>query len=86
MHDFHHGKLPLSFNEKWISNRNRNPDLVLRNAENLYVPAHHYATTKRFPLFTFPRTWNKAVAIKSNPSQRVFLRNVKSAMLNSIIV
>jgi hypothetical protein len=52
----------------------------------LYVPAHHYATTKRFPLFTFPRTWNEATAIKLNPSQRVFLRNVKSAMLNSIIV
>jgi hypothetical protein len=86
MHDFHHGKLPLSFNETWISNRNRKPDLVLRNAENLYVPAHHYATTKRFPLFTFPRNWNEAVVIKLNPSQHVFLRNVKSAMLNSIIV
>jgi hypothetical protein len=86
MHDFHHGKLPLSFNETWLPNRIRNPDLVLRNADNLYVPAHHYATTKRFPLFTFPRTWNEAAAIKLNPSQRVFLRNVKSAMLNSIIV
>jgi hypothetical protein len=84
MHDFHHGKLPLSFNETWISNENRNPDLVLRNTENLYVATHHYATTKRFPLFTFPRTWNEAVAIKLNLSQRVFLRNVKS--VNSIIV
>ncbi len=86
MHDFHHGKLPQSFNETWIPNRIRNPELVLRNADNLNVPAHHYATTKRFPLFTFPRSWNEAVAIKLNPSQRVFLKNVKSAMLNSIIV
>ncbi len=86
MHDFHHGKLPLSFNETCLPNRIRNPDLELRNADNLYVPAHHYATTKRFSLFTFPRTWNEATAIKLNPSQRVFLRNVKSAMLNSIIV
>jgi hypothetical protein len=86
MHDFHHGKLPLSFADTWISNRNRNPEIELRNADNLYVPAHHYATTKRFPLFTFPRIWNEATGDKLNPSQRVFLRNVKSAMLNSIIV
>ncbi len=81
MHDFHHGKLSLYFNETWISNRNCNPELVLRNAENLYVPAHHYVTTKRFLLFTFPRFWNEAVAIKLNPSQHVFLRNVKSAIV-----
>ncbi len=54
---------------------------MLRNAENLYVPAHHYATTKRFLLFTFPSFWNEAVAIKLNPSQHVFLRNVKSAIV-----
>ena len=86
MHAFHHGKLPFSFNETWIPNRIRNPEIVLRNADNLYVPPHHYATTKRFPLFTFPRSWNEAAVIKLNPSQRVFLKNVKSAMLNSITV
>ncbi len=36
MHDFHHGKLPLSFNETWVPNRIRNPDLEMRNADNLY--------------------------------------------------
>jgi hypothetical protein len=54
MHNFYHGKLPLSFNEMWISNRVRNPAIALRNADDLYVPAHHFATTKRFPLFTMP--------------------------------
>ena len=84
MHGFSHGKLPISFNETWVLNRVRNPDLALRNAENLYVPAHHFATTKRFPLFTYPRVWNEANVIKYNPSQRVFLKYIKSAMLNSI--
>jgi hypothetical protein len=84
MHGFSHGKLPISFNEIWVLNRVRNPDLALRNAENLYVPAHHFATTKRFPLFTYPRVWNEANVIKYNPSQRVFLKYTKSAMLNSI--
>ena len=86
MHDFAHGKLPLSFAETWIQNRNRNPNIELRNAFNLYVPAHHLATTKRFPIFTFPNVWNNAQDIKFNPSKRVFLKFVKSALLNAINV
>jgi hypothetical protein len=31
---------------------------LLRNASDLFVPAHNFATLKRFPLFTFPRLWN----------------------------
>jgi hypothetical protein len=86
MHKYTHGKLPLSFNEMWITNRQRNPNIELRNADNYYVPPHHYATTKRFPFFSFPRIWNEADQIKNNPSINVFLKNVKSAMFASIIV
>jgi hypothetical protein len=86
MHNFYHGKLPVSFNEMWISNRVRNPAIALRNADDLYVPAHHFATTKRFPLFTMPKVWNEANDVKMNPSVRIFLKSVKSALLNAIIV
>jgi hypothetical protein len=81
-----HKKLPISFNETWVSNRVRNPEIALRNADDLYVPAHHFATTKRFPLFTMPRVWNEANELKLNPSQRIFMKFVKSAMLNQINV
>jgi hypothetical protein len=84
MHDYFHGKLPLSFNDTWIQNRNRNPDLALCNANNLYVPAYQFATTKRFHLFTFPKIWNDASESKYNPSRRVFLKSVKSALLYEI--
>ena len=86
MHNFYHNKLPISFSETWISNRTRNPEIALRNADDLYVPAHHFATTKRFPLFTMPRVWNDANVLKLNPSQRIFLKSVKSALLNLINV
>jgi hypothetical protein len=84
MHKFSHGKLPFSFNEMWTTNRQRNPDIVLRNADNYYVPPHNFATTKRFPFYTFPRIWNEADQSKLNPSLNVFLRNVKSAMFAAI--
>jgi hypothetical protein len=44
MHKFSHKNLPLSFHEMWTTNRERNPNIALRNADNLYVPAHNYAT------------------------------------------
>ena len=85
MHNFSHGKLPFSYNETWISNRMRNLNIQLRNADNLFIPAHHLATVKRFPLFNFPKIWNEAPDIKNNPSISVFLKNIKSAMLNMLI-
>ncbi len=37
MHNYSHGKLPFSFSDMWITNRNRNPNVELRNADNYYV-------------------------------------------------
>jgi hypothetical protein len=36
-------------------------------------------------LFNFPKIWNEAPDIKNNPSISVFLKNIKSAMLNMLI-
>jgi hypothetical protein len=33
-----------------------------------------------------PRVWNEANELKLNPSQRIFMKFVKSAMLNQINV
>jgi hypothetical protein len=85
MHQFWHKKLPLSFHETWSTNRARNPNIALRNADNLYVPAHNYATLKRMPLFSFPKVWNEDTNPKLNPSPRSYLKSVKSALLNSVV-
>jgi hypothetical protein len=86
MHKYKNNKLPYSFNETWLTNRDRNPELNLRNADNLYVPAHNFATIKRFPLFSFPKTWNEDNNDKYNPSLNIYMRSVKTAYLNSIVV
>jgi hypothetical protein len=85
MHKFKHNRLPLSFSETWLTNRARNPDVLLRNADNFYVPAHNLATLKRFPLFTFPKNWNEDGHNKLNPSLKLYLKNVKSAYLNALV-
>jgi len=84
MHNFAHGRLPLSFADMWTTNRARNPNLELRNAEDLYVPAHKFASLKRLPYFQFPKIWNEANILKRNPSKCAFTRSMKTALLNEI--
>jgi hypothetical protein len=83
-HNFAHGRLPLSFVDMWITNRARNPNLELRNAEDFYVPAHKFASLKRFPYFQFPKIWNEANILKRNLSKSAFIRSLKIALLNEI--
>ena len=85
MHKFKHNRLPFSFNEIWTTNRARNPDVILRNADNFYVPAHNFATIKKHPYFYFPKIWNEDSNDKLNPSHKQYLKCVKSALLNSLV-
>jgi hypothetical protein len=81
MHCYHHNALPIAFHQMWLLNRERNPDRVLRNAGQLYVPPHHFATLKRMPLFNFPSLWNQEDNVKQNPIQHQYLKNLKSRCL-----
>jgi hypothetical protein len=84
MHSFYHNKLPESFYRMWLSNRERNPERVLRNADQLYIPAHNYATLKRLPKFNLPFIWNSAGNEKLNPVQFQFLKSVKILLLQNL--
>jgi hypothetical protein len=92
MHSYTHNLLPISFHHMWTLNRERNPDRILRNADQLYVPPHNYATLKRMPLhvqgklnmFNFPCTWNQEGIEKFNPIQHRYLKNVKAQSLRNL--
>jgi hypothetical protein len=85
MHCYVNLNLPLSFHDLWPFNRDANPARVLRNANNLRIPPHHFATIKRMPLFNFPHAWNEEdEARKQIPSLKVYCKQLKLALLNSI--
>jgi hypothetical protein len=86
MHSYAHGRLPFSFSEMWVTNRARNPELILRNADNYYVPAHKLASVKRFPYFSLPKIWNEYPEVKRNPNKFAFMKYVKSALLDEIVL
>jgi hypothetical protein len=85
MHSYINNKLPFSFNETWVFNRDRNINRLLRNANDLYIPAHNFATLKRFPLFTFPRLGNDEEDRKFTPSPTLYCKLLKSSLLANIV-
>ena len=84
MHCYVNLRLPLSFHELWPYNRDVNPERVLRNANNLRIPPHHFATIKRLPMFNFPQVWNEEDDRKYNPSLKIYCNLLKSALLHSL--
>jgi len=81
MHCYHFNKLPLSFNEMWKTNRERNPERILRNADDLFVPAHRVEFVKRLPIIALPTAWNSAPGNRTNPVQHLYLKVLKSLLL-----
>jgi len=64
MHSFFHKTLPISFHNRWITNREFQPERILWNADLLIIPQHNFATIKRMPMFNFPCIWNEEGAEK----------------------
>jgi len=86
MHNYTHHKLPFSFEQTWLSNRDHNQVRVLRNADNLRIPPHHFASLKRLPLFSFPQIWNAENDSKFIPSLNIYSKQLKRALLANIVV
>jgi hypothetical protein len=84
MHCYVNRRLPLSFHELWPYNRDVNPARILRNANNLRIPPHHFATLKRLPMFNFPQVWNEEDERKNNPSLKIYCNQLKRALLHSL--
>ena len=77
MHNYMFGRLPPSFFEAWQTNRERNVARELKNADDLYVLPHRIELFKRMPLISFATAWNSIDDHKLNPSQNVFLKQLK---------
>jgi hypothetical protein len=58
MHSVYYGHAPNSFANTWQTQAQRNPDLNLRNATDIYIPFPCIDLFKRIPLYSLPNTWN----------------------------
>ncbi len=71
----------LSVHRMWILNRDRFPDRLLRNVNQLYIVPHNYATLKRLPLYNFPNLWNH----EPDEKQHRYLKNLKKLCLVNFV-
>ena len=81
MHSYHYKTLPLAFAEIWTPNRARNPERILRNAEDYTIPPHRVELVKRLPLYSFPLVWNNLTVDKPIRIQHLFMKTVKETLL-----
>ena len=83
MYKFKNNCLPLSFADMWLTNRVRNPNLNLRNADKLFIPPHRLESLKRLPLFHFPKLFNEDQSDQNQPT-KIYVKQLKSRLLNTL--
>jgi hypothetical protein len=64
MHSVINKYCPPALHNTWTTNLDRNPDLQLRNAEDLYIPLARTDQTKRLPYFAWAKLWNDLPPLK----------------------
>ena len=86
MHSFSNKKLPISFENTWVLNRDRGDrGATLRDANDLYVPKARINFSSRLPLHDFPKIWNNFEDhLKQIASPRLFFSNLKLYFLNDL--
>ena len=53
-------------------NRDHDQNRALHNSNDLRIPAHHYSSLMRLPIFSYPQTWNAESDKKFNPSLKMY--------------
>jgi hypothetical protein len=81
MHSIIHKYSPQALHNTWIFNFERNPDVHLRNAEDLYIPFSRSEQANRLPFFALPRLWNELPPFKLTPEPSIFRPLLKEHVL-----
>jgi hypothetical protein len=72
MHTVYYGYAPPSFSNTWQTQAQRNPDLNLRNATDIYVPFPRIDLFKRMPIYALPYTWNSHDIVRYYANRTTF--------------
>jgi hypothetical protein len=72
MHTVYYGTAPTSFNNIWQTQAQRNPELNLRNATDIYVPFPRIDLFKRMPIYSLPNVWNSSDIVRYYANRTTF--------------
>ena len=60
MHAIYNNIAPPSFNNVWQKNNIREQQYDLRNQDNFIIPKPRFEGFKKYPLYSFAKTWNES--------------------------
>jgi hypothetical protein len=84
MHSIVHKYAPSILHEEWQTNAVRNPNIDLRNRDDLYVPAASSEQAIKLPAISFAKMWNDLPVEKRYPNPVLFKNCIKEHLWNII--
>jgi hypothetical protein len=84
MHSIRYNYAPLSFAETWPLNDLRNLNYNLRNVSEFIVPPPRFEGFRRFPIYSFPNTWNSLDNVKLQRNKITFCIELKRVLFEEI--
>jgi hypothetical protein len=85
MHSIEHKLAPASFDNTWIKNWEREPELNLRNANDFHLPQPRTETFKKNTFYSLPATWNSLTPfIKYQQNKLTFKWALKAHLLDEL--
>jgi hypothetical protein len=85
MHAIEYNYAPTSFTATWTKNRDREPNIILRNADDYAMPQPRTETFKKTTLYALPAIWNDlSPFIKLQENKLTFRWALKAHLLESL--
>ena len=86
MHAIEYKYAPPSFNNTWIKNGDREPEIELRNANDFYLPLPRTQTFKKSTFYALPSAWNDLPqSLKLQPNKITFKWALKAHLLSDLM-
>ena len=85
MHSIEYNYAPASFINTWQKNRDREPALNLRNANDFYLPIPRTEMFKKSTFYALPAAWNELTPnIKLQQNKTTFKWALKAHLLEQL--
>jgi hypothetical protein len=86
MHSIEYNYCLDSFVNIWPKNAVRALSQQLRNNNDFIIPTVHREIFRRFPLYSFPHTWNSLGPVKLQHNRTTFRISLSEELLSSLTI
>ena len=85
MHAIYNNNAPPSFVNIWPKNINRDQQYDLRNQDNFVVPKPRFEGFKKYPLYSFAKTWNESGDLRLYSNFNTFKIALRDQLLGQLV-